>query len=130
MADGKKVYSLEECSKHRSETDCWLIIHGKVYNVTEFLDEHPGGYDIVVAASGKDGTDDFEEIGHSNTAKEMLESYYIGEYEGGDAAPVKTAKEQLIAPKSSSGGSGASLLRAVMPLLVILLAIIVFYLKK
>ena len=31
--------------------------------------------------AGKDGTDDFEEIGHSNTAKEMLESYYIGEYE-------------------------------------------------
>lgn len=54
MADGKKVYSLEECSKHRSEDDCWLIIHGKVYNVTEFLDEHPGGYDIVVAASGAD----------------------------------------------------------------------------
>jgi len=50
--------------------------------------------------------------------------------QGGDTAPVKTAKEQLIAPKSASGGSGASLIRAMMPLLVILLAIIVFYLKK
>ena len=48
-----KVYTLEECSKHRSEKDCWLIIYGKVYDVTKFLDEHPGGYHIVVAASGK-----------------------------------------------------------------------------
>ena len=70
----KKTISLAEASKHKSEKDCWLIIHGKVYDVTAFLDEHPGGYDIVVAASGKDGTEDFEEIGHSTTAKEMLAS--------------------------------------------------------
>ena len=52
MVDAAKMYDLKECAKHRSEKDCWLVIHGKVYNVTDFLDEHPGGYDIVVAASG------------------------------------------------------------------------------
>jgi len=40
-----------------------------------------GGDECAILYAGKDGTDDFEEIGHSNTAKEMLESYYIGEYE-------------------------------------------------
>jgi len=39
------------------------------------------GEECTILYAGKDGTDDFEEIGHSNTAKEMLESYYIGEYE-------------------------------------------------
>jgi hypothetical protein len=46
------TYTLEECSKHATEKDCWLIIHGNVYDVTNFLDEHPGGYDIVVSNSG------------------------------------------------------------------------------
>lgn len=41
-AGGTKVFTLEECKAHRTEKDCWLIIHGKVYDVTEFLDEHPG----------------------------------------------------------------------------------------
>jgi len=122
-----KVYTLEECSKHRSEKDCWLIIHGKVYDVTKFLDEHPGGYDIVVAASGKDGTEDFEEIGHSSTAKEMLADYYIGEYEGGDAhveAPMKSSGET----KHSSGNGG--LIKALLPLLVILIAIVLYQLRS
>ena len=120
----KKTISLAEASKHKSEKDCWLIIHGKVYDVTAFLDEHPGGYDIVVAASGKDGTEDFEEIGHSTTAKEMLADYYIGEYEGGDAHPVSAVK----VAKSEKKGGGV--LRALLlPLLVALIAYLVFMMK-
>lgn len=37
-----QVYELEECKRHASQNDCWLVINGKVYNVTDFLDEHPG----------------------------------------------------------------------------------------
>lgn len=37
-----KAYTLEELKEHTTESDCWLAIHGKVYNVTDFLDEHPG----------------------------------------------------------------------------------------
>jgi cytochrome b involved in lipid metabolism len=37
-----QVYELEECKRHTSQNDCWLVINGKVYNVTDFLDEHPG----------------------------------------------------------------------------------------
>ena len=48
----KKKISLEDCKSHNKEEDCWLVISGKVYDVTEFLDEHPGGFDIVLAATG------------------------------------------------------------------------------
>ena len=41
-AAGEKVFTLEECRAHRTEKDCWLIIHGKVYDVTEFRAAHPG----------------------------------------------------------------------------------------
>ena len=40
----KKTFALDECKSHMSEKSCWLIIHGKVYDVTDFLDEHPGAH--------------------------------------------------------------------------------------
>ena len=48
-----KTFGLADCKQHTTEKDCWLIISGKVYNVTEFLDEHPGGFDIIISATGK-----------------------------------------------------------------------------
>lgn len=48
-----KKHTLEDCKAHNKEEDCWLVISSKVYDVTQFLDEHPGGFDIVLAATGK-----------------------------------------------------------------------------
>jgi cytochrome b involved in lipid metabolism len=53
MAD--KTFTLDECKKHASDKDCWLVVHGKVYNVTDFLEEHPGGYDIILTSAGGRG---------------------------------------------------------------------------
>mmetsp|Transcript_14188 Transcript_14188/g.40212 ORF Transcript_14188/g.40212 Transcript_14188/m.40212 type:complete len:145 (-) Transcript_14188:160-594(-) len=123
LPSDKKVYSLADCEKHTAEEDCWLVIHGKVYNVTEMLDEHPGGGDILVSASGRDATDDFEDVGHSGSAREWLEKYYIGEFEGGDVSADKKAKRAA----AVSGGSDSStmkLLKALLPLLVIAIALL------
>jgi cytochrome b5 len=46
------VYNLAEVKKHIKEDDCWIIVHGKVYDVTKFLDEHPGGFDIIISNTG------------------------------------------------------------------------------
>lgn len=53
-ASDLKTISLEECRKHMTDKSCWLVVHGKVYDVTDFLEEHPGGYDIIVTATGVD----------------------------------------------------------------------------
>lgn len=47
-----KVFNLGEVKKHVTEDDCWIIVHGKVYDVTKFLDEHPGGFDIIITNTG------------------------------------------------------------------------------
>ncbi|KAH7288495.1 hypothetical protein KP509_31G028300 [Ceratopteris richardii] len=78
MADKEKIYTLEQVSEHNTSKDCWLIISGKVYDVTKFLDEHPGGDEVLLSATGKDATDDFEDVGHSTTAKNMMEDYCVG----------------------------------------------------
>ena len=47
-----KQYRLEEVAEHNTESDCWVIVHGKVYDVTAFLDEHPGGPEYLIDSSG------------------------------------------------------------------------------
>lgn len=41
--------SLEELSRHNGKHDCWVAVHNKVWDVTEFLDEHPGGAESTTA---------------------------------------------------------------------------------
>ncbi|CAI9768150.1 unnamed protein product [Fraxinus pennsylvanica] len=79
MATDPKVHAFEDVAKHNKTKDCWLIISGKVYDVTPFMDDHPGGDEVLLSATGKDATNDFEDVGHSDSAREMMDKYYIGE---------------------------------------------------
>ncbi|XP_075096059.1 cytochrome b5-like [Nicotiana tabacum] len=74
-----KLFTMEEASQHNTKGDCWVVIDGKVYDVSSYLDEHPGGDDVVLAATGKDATDEFEDAGHSKDARELMEKFFIGE---------------------------------------------------
>lgn len=49
-----------------------------MYDVTDFLDEHPGGGDSIVISAGQDSSEEFNVL-HSDKARRMLEDYYIGE---------------------------------------------------
>uniref|UniRef100_A0AAR2L5V3 Cytochrome b5 heme-binding domain-containing protein n=1 Tax=Pygocentrus nattereri TaxID=42514 RepID=A0AAR2L5V3_PYGNA len=74
-----KYYTLEEVQAHNMSKDTWLIIHDKVYDITTFLEEHPGGEEVLLEQAGTDATESFEDVGHSTDAREMLQQYYIGE---------------------------------------------------
>uniref|UniRef100_A0A669R199 Cytochrome b5 heme-binding domain-containing protein n=1 Tax=Phasianus colchicus TaxID=9054 RepID=A0A669R199_PHACC len=73
------VFTLEEVGKRNSNREAWLVIHGRVYDVTRFLEEHPGGEEVLLEQAGRDATESFEDVGHSTDAREMLKQYYIGE---------------------------------------------------
>uniref|UniRef100_A0A1D1XKV4 Putative cytochrome b5 isoform 2 n=1 Tax=Anthurium amnicola TaxID=1678845 RepID=A0A1D1XKV4_9ARAE len=80
-----KLFSLKEAAQHNTRDDCWVVIDGKVYDVTEYLDEHPGGDDVLISAAGKDATFEFEDAGHSKSARELMKGYCVGEV---DPSPV------------------------------------------
>jgi len=84
-----------------------LIIHNKVYDVTKFLEEHPGGEEVLIENSGKDATESFEDVGHSTDAREMMKDYLIGEIEEVKAAKVEPPKKSLDRPAARPvGGDG------------------------
>ncbi|XP_074769653.1 cytochrome b5 type B isoform X2 [Athene noctua] len=78
-AEAGPVFTLEEVGKRNSNSEAWLVIHGRVYDVTRFLEEHPGGEEVLLEQAGRDATECFEDVGHSMDAREMLKQYYIGE---------------------------------------------------
>jgi len=72
-----KLYSMNEVKQHNKKSDAWLVIRKKVYNVTSWIDKHPGGM-IIMKGVGKDATSLFNSIGHSEDAKQILKKYFIG----------------------------------------------------
>ena len=72
-----KEYTLEEVAKHNTKSDAWIVISGKVANVTKWIPNHPGG-DIIMKGVGKDATKLFNSIGHDDYARKMLKKYQIG----------------------------------------------------
>lgn len=92
-AEGVKYYTLEEIRVHSMSSDSWLIIHDKVYDITSFLEEHPGGEEVLLEQAGSDSTESFEDVGHSTDAREMLQQYYVGEVHMDDRKKELTKEE-------------------------------------
>ncbi|XWS24146.1 hypothetical protein CRYUN_Cryun28dG0075500 [Craigia yunnanensis] len=76
------VFTLSQVAQHKSKKDCWLVIDGRVLNVTKFLEEHPGGEEVLLESAGKDATKEFKDIGHSKTAQNLLLKYQVGVLQG------------------------------------------------
>merc|ERR1719414_1908394 len=55
-------YTMEEVAKHTTKGDCWVVLHGDVLNVTNFLPNHPGGELAILTFAGKDATAEFDMI--------------------------------------------------------------------
>ncbi|XP_049876613.1 cytochrome b5-like [Pectinophora gossypiella] len=66
-----------------------FIIDNVVYDVTPFLDEHPGGHEVLVNVAGKDASEDFDDIGHSLDAKTLMKKYVVGEVVAEERVEVK-----------------------------------------
>ncbi|ESO83431.1 hypothetical protein LOTGIDRAFT_133451 [Lottia gigantea] len=70
--------SEEELAKHNTQEDGWLSLRGKVYNVTPYMEYHPGGIDELKRGLGKDATQLFDEIHKWVNAESMLEKCLVG----------------------------------------------------
>ncbi|EGV63279.1 FMN-dependent dehydrogenase/cytochrome heme-binding domain [Yamadazyma tenuis] len=91
--------SIEEVRKHNSKADCWVIIHNKVYDVTDFLSEHPGGSGIILKYAGKDATKAFDPIHPSDTLTKYLPgSCFKGEV---DPDSIKKLKQKTSTSKKT-----------------------------
>lgn len=94
------VYSAQEIRAHSLPQDLWMTIHGKVYDVTNFAPEHPGGVEVLLDCGGVDASEAFDDVAHSDLAREMLEPYFIGYAE----TAAKTSLEPTVASDPEKNG--------------------------
>lgn len=129
MADGK-AFPMLEVARHTSSTDCWMVVDGRVYDVTKFLDEHPGGEDIMLDSSGRDATREFEDVGHSGEARAQLEELLIGrlreptEDERREAAEEE-ARNPVAAKSAASPAADAA--KWLLPIAILAVAVLIRY---
>uniref|UniRef100_A0A7S2MKF3 Cytochrome b5 heme-binding domain-containing protein n=1 Tax=Octactis speculum TaxID=3111310 RepID=A0A7S2MKF3_9STRA len=64
-------------ASHNSRNDCWVVVHGRAYDVTSYLEAHPGGESIVLEYAGKDATRVFDCAMHSPSALKIMENYMV-----------------------------------------------------
>ncbi|XP_029555828.1 cytochrome b5 isoform X2 [Salmo trutta] len=90
-----KYYRLSEIEERNSFKSTWIIINHKVYDVTTFLEEHPGGEEVLREQAGGDATESFEDVGHSSDAREMAANMVIGELHPDDRLKIDKPSEPL-----------------------------------
>lgn len=65
--------------KHNKSSDCWTVVNGGVYNVTSWINEHPGGASAIISMCGVDGSSAFDDQhGGQRSPERELASFKIG----------------------------------------------------
>jgi len=107
MADTKS-FTYADVAQHNTKKDVYMVIHDKVYNATRFVDEHPGGEEVMLDVAGQDATEAFEDVGHSDEARETLDGLYVGDLirQPGDPKPKVPAPGASTAGASSDNAAG------------------------
>ena len=81
MSKRIRIFTAEDVAVHSTAESCWVSRNGKVYDVTNFLADHPGGDDLILNYAGKDVGEimrDPTEHDHSDSAYDMLDECLIG----------------------------------------------------
>ena len=110
-----KEISMEDIAKHNTEASPWLLIHGNVYDVAKYMDNHPGGPEILVENSGVDASEEYDDIGHSDDATGQMAEYCVGRLKG--------SKWNDVTAKKGGGGGGGMGFVVILAVIVVLVGV-------
>merc|ERR1719284_1226541 len=100
-------YTLEEVQKHVTKSDCWVVLHNRVLNVTSFLSQHPGGDLAILAFAGKDASAEFDMIHPPDVIEKYAPDAVIGTLgTGGESGSVPAASVSAVKQVVASGVAG------------------------
>ena len=112
MSLNPKSVNLHELQKHSSSSSCWIIVDKKVWDITSFLESHPGGPEIILQYAGNDATTAYNEVHAPSIISTTLDSgKLVGYVTDDDLAslpkidkPTASPDQPLPAPESESIG--------------------------
>ncbi|KAK4902257.1 hypothetical protein LTR27_001160 [Elasticomyces elasticus] len=86
MLDGAEV------AKHSSRKSCWIVINSKVYEVTSFVPEHPGGSTILLKQAGADASSEYAKYHSPDVVNDLPEGSYLGDIDPSTLSALNTPK--------------------------------------
>lgn len=86
------TFTRAELQTRTTKDDALFVIDNVVYDVTQFLEDHPGGMEVLLDNAGKDASQCFHDIGHSEDAKEWMKRFVVGEV-------VEVDRREVIRPR-------------------------------
>ncbi|XP_012942188.1 cytochrome b5 reductase 4 [Aplysia californica] len=108
VAGNKRPVTSAELALHNTPKDIWMAIRGKAYNLTPYMEYHPGGVDELMRAAGKDGTELFDEIHNWVNVDSMLEKCFIGPVVAPENTFRAPAPKPLRTRQASVGSTGSA----------------------
>jgi flavocytochrome c len=78
----EKEYTMEEVAKHNTKEDLWVVVKGVVMDVSDWLDEHPGGPQAIMNFMGRDATEEFEMLHDDEVIPKYAAKQVIGRVKG------------------------------------------------
>ncbi|KAM3460586.1 hypothetical protein MY5147_006128 [Beauveria neobassiana] len=78
----EKEYSMEEVAKHNTKEDLWVVVKGVVMDLSNWLDDHPGGPQAIMNFMGRDATEEFEMLHDDEVIPKYAPNQVIGRVKG------------------------------------------------
>ncbi|KAJ1324312.1 nitrate reductase (NAD(P)H) [Microdochium nivale] len=110
-------YSAKDVASHRGADDAWMVVHDEVYDISKYIQDHPGGVEVLLESLGTDASEAFDNAGHSEDASEIMARYRIGKLKSNGRRPAtkavkvnSTNTKTTIKPSSSSRTTNTALL--------------------
>lgn len=135
LPETQTEYTEAEVAEHNTRSDCWIMVGNdknggsKVYDVTSYLDDHPGGGEVIADVAGKDADSMFEDIGHSAAARKIMAKYLKGTVKvDPEAAERKRQEKEKAKEQEKEVRKGGLNPLAILALLVVILAY--FYMQQ
>jgi len=74
-------YTLAQVASHSNSASCWSIVNMSVYDLTTWINSHPGGSRAILSMCGKDSTSAFmAQHGGQSRPENELKTFFIGNY--------------------------------------------------
>ncbi|KAF5687822.1 L-lactate dehydrogenase (cytochrome) [Fusarium denticulatum] len=73
-----KRVSLDDLKQHNKANDCWIAVHSKVWDITHFINEHPGGPEVLLNLAGSDATELYNDVHAPDIIEDLPSDKLIG----------------------------------------------------
>ncbi|KAG7111433.1 Cytochrome b2 like protein [Verticillium longisporum] len=115
ISSEKPIITLDNLNKHNSSSDCWISVHNKVWDITDFIGEHPGGPSVLLRCAGSNATKSFDQVHAPDIIEELPKEKFKGFLEE-PSSDVSASAAQCAAERNTTTAPTTSPTNEVPPL--------------